>query len=137
MGDGAAVVEDRDVVARDAAGGEDQPTKRVQRCSATRQDNGSGIERGDRVRQTGGVGVGRQGQRAQTRAAQDQLQRLGVQRLRLRRPGGVEDQDAFETLRALVHQLQGSGYQDRHGNPIEMNIPYRDALALVELREKS
>lgn len=45
--------------------------------------------------------------------------------------------DALEALRRLVQQIQGSGYRDKLGHAIELNVAYRDALALVKLRDGS
>lgn len=42
--------------------------------------------------------------------------------------------DALETLRRLVQQIQGSGYRDTLGHAIEMNVAFRDAVALLSLR---
>lgn len=37
----------------------------------------------------------------------------------------------METLRRLVEQIEGSDYRDMHGNPLEMNMIFRDAVALL------
>lgn len=51
----------------------------------------------------------------------------------MQEPEAPDDLDAIETLRALVQQIQGSDYRDKHGQPLEMNVAYRDALALLKL----
>lgn len=45
-----------------------------------------------------------------------------------------DEADALETLAKLVLQIQGSGYRDRIGHPIENLIAYQDGLALLKLR---
>jgi hypothetical protein len=44
------------------------------------------------------------------------------------------DDDALEALSALVAQILGSGYRDRHGHPLENNLAFRDAIAVLMLR---
>lgn len=44
-----------------------------------------------------------------------------------------DEADALETLAKLVQQIQGSGYQNEAG-PLELNVAYRDAVALLKLR---
>lgn len=45
-----------------------------------------------------------------------------------------DEADALATLAKLVQQIQGSGYRDRIGHPIESLEAYMDALALLKLR---
>lgn len=62
----------------------------------------------------------------------------GDQRARQRMDDALNDEiEALAVLERLIGQLSGSGYQDRHGNPIELNLAYRDALALLELNGRT
>lgn len=45
-----------------------------------------------------------------------------------------DEAEVMAVLRALMRQLAGSGYRDRLGHPVEMNVAYRDAVALLKLR---
>lgn len=44
-----------------------------------------------------------------------------------------EDQDALETLRALVHQIDLSDFRDELGHRLKLNTAFLDAKDLVEL----
>jgi hypothetical protein len=46
----------------------------------------------------------------------------------------LDEDDALAALAQLVDQIRGSDYRDRHGHPLEMNLHYRDAVALLTLR---
>ncbi len=45
-----------------------------------------------------------------------------------------DEAEVLEVLRALVEQLRGSGFPDKHGHPIEMNVAFQDAEAALALR---
>jgi hypothetical protein len=49
-------------------------------------------------------------------------------------PPQSDEFDALEALRALVEQLEGSDCRDKFGRPIENNVAYSDAVALLRFR---
>lgn len=46
----------------------------------------------------------------------------------------MDERDALEVLRDLVQQIRGSEYRDRLGHPLENNVAFLEAVALLKLR---
>ena len=81
VGQRAAEVVDRDLVAADAARGEDEPAERVEVGALAGEHDRARLDRVQRARRARRVEADGERQRAQAAAAQRQLERLPVERL--------------------------------------------------------
>jgi hypothetical protein len=55
---------------------------------------------------------------------------LRLREVKLTTPAAEPD-PAWEALRALIDQIEGGGYQDRDGRPLEHSAAFLEASALV------
>ena len=106
VGQCAAVVQHLKLSPRALPGCVDQPPERVQRGARAGEHQRPRAQRAQRVAHAGRLQVHGQREHPQATPAQEQLQRLHVQRIDVRGPGGIEDQHTLRGGRRWSHPLR-------------------------------